>query len=44
MQPRMQIWSAAVDGGAPKLLAEGDAPAPSPAGGRVAFERRLGRK
>lgn len=37
LQPRMQIWSVAVDGGKPVLLAEGDEPAPNPADGRVAF-------
>jgi dipeptidyl aminopeptidase/acylaminoacyl peptidase len=39
-QPKMQVFSVAVaSGGAPVLLGEGDAPAPSPDGKRVAFER-----
>lgn len=38
-QPLVQIWSAPFEGGAPKLLADGDAPLPSPDGMRVAFER-----
>jgi hypothetical protein len=37
IQPKMQIWSVAVDGGAPVLLAEGDEPAPNPVDDRVAF-------
>ena len=37
-QPRLEIWGAPVDG-EPKLLAEGDMPAPSPRGDVVAFER-----
>ncbi len=36
-QPQMQVWSAATAGGAPKLLGDGDAPAISPDGTRVAF-------
>lgn len=38
-QPEVQIWSAPLAGGAPKLLANGDTPALSPDGTRVAFER-----
>ena len=44
VQPRMQVWSIAVSAGAaPKLVGEGDTPAISPAGDRVAFvkERRM---
>ena len=37
VQPKMEIWSVAFSGGAPKLLAEGDLPVPSPLGNRVAF-------
>src|SRR5215471_19343446 len=37
VQPKMEIWSVAWSGGAPKLLAEGDLPVPSPLGNRVAF-------
>jgi dipeptidyl aminopeptidase/acylaminoacyl peptidase len=37
VQPQMQVWSVATAGGAPKLLSDGDAPAISPDGGRVAF-------
>ena len=36
-QPQMQVWSVATAGGAPKLLGDGDAPAISPDGTRVAF-------
>jgi dipeptidyl aminopeptidase/acylaminoacyl peptidase len=36
-QPDMQVWSASTQGGAPKLLGAGDAPAISPDGRRVAF-------
>ena len=36
-QPQMQVWSAATAGGAPKLIGEGDAPAISPDGSRVAY-------
>jgi dipeptidyl aminopeptidase/acylaminoacyl peptidase len=47
VQPKQQIWavraeigaSGAANGGAPVLLGEGDLPAPSPDGGRVAFEK-----
>jgi dipeptidyl aminopeptidase/acylaminoacyl peptidase len=40
VQPKVQIWSVATTGTAlPKLLAEGDEPAVSPAGNRVAFVR-----
>ncbi len=38
VQPKLEIWAAPVDG-SPKLLAEGDMPAPSPQGDLVAFER-----
>jgi dipeptidyl aminopeptidase/acylaminoacyl peptidase len=44
VQPRMQVWSIATSpGAAPKLLGEGDTPAISPAGDRVAFvkDRRI---
>ncbi|HEY9086226.1 MAG TPA: prolyl oligopeptidase family serine peptidase [Candidatus Tyrphobacter sp.] len=37
MQPQMQVWSVATDGGMPALLGGGDAPAISPDGSRVAF-------
>jgi dipeptidyl aminopeptidase/acylaminoacyl peptidase len=36
-QPRMQVWSVSVAGGAPVVLGDGDEPAIAPAGGRVAF-------
>jgi hypothetical protein len=36
-QPKMQVWSVSVAGGAPVLLGDGDEPAIAPAGGRVAF-------
>ena len=36
-QPVVQIWSVSAAGGAPKLLAAGDAPVISPRGDRVAF-------
>ena len=40
LQPTVGIWAVAVDsGGAPRLLAEGDEPAVSPRGDRVAFLR-----
>lgn len=40
VQPRVQIWAVPVGGaGAPTLLAEGDDPAISPTGDRVAFVR-----
>jgi dipeptidyl aminopeptidase/acylaminoacyl peptidase len=38
VQPKVEIWASPVDG-PPKLIAEGDAPAPSPRGDVVAFER-----
>jgi dipeptidyl aminopeptidase/acylaminoacyl peptidase len=38
VQPKIEIWSAPVDG-TPKLIAEGDAPAPSPNSETVAFEK-----
>ncbi|HYO63521.1 MAG TPA: prolyl oligopeptidase family serine peptidase [Pyrinomonadaceae bacterium] len=37
VQHKVQIWSVAFEGGAPKLLAEGDEPAISPRGDAVAF-------
>ncbi|HEY1911884.1 MAG TPA: hypothetical protein VGG73_13245, partial [Vicinamibacterales bacterium] len=43
-QPRVQIWSIAIAGGAaPRLIGEGDEPIISPAGDRVAFvkDRRI---
>jgi dipeptidyl aminopeptidase/acylaminoacyl peptidase len=39
VEPRMQVWSVAVSGGAPVLLGEGDLPVPSPSGDRIVFER-----
>ncbi len=36
-EPKMQVWSAATNGGPPKLIGEGDAPAISPDGTRVVF-------
>src|SRR5688572_9747911 len=39
VQPRVQIWSVAATGGAPKLIADGDNPAVSPDSDRVAFIR-----
>jgi dipeptidyl aminopeptidase/acylaminoacyl peptidase len=38
VQPKVEVWAAPVDG-TPKLIAEGDTPAPSPRGDVVAFER-----
>jgi dipeptidyl aminopeptidase/acylaminoacyl peptidase len=38
-QPRVQIWSVPVAGGAPRLVSEGDNPAISPDSARVAFTR-----
>jgi dipeptidyl aminopeptidase/acylaminoacyl peptidase len=38
VQPKLEIWAAPVEG-TPKLLAEGDMPAPSPRGDAVAFEK-----
>jgi len=37
VQPKVQIWAVPVAGGAPKVIAEGDSPAISPDGTRVAF-------
>src|SRR4051812_8235571 len=38
--PKMQVWTVAATGGtAPKMLGDGDAPAISPDGARVAFAR-----
>src|SRR5204863_5235472 len=39
VQPRIQIWSVAIAGGTPKLIAEGDDPAVAPDSDRVAFVR-----
>jgi dipeptidyl aminopeptidase/acylaminoacyl peptidase len=39
VQPKVQIWSAAIAGGSPKLIAEGDNPAIAPEGDRIAFVR-----
>jgi dipeptidyl aminopeptidase/acylaminoacyl peptidase len=44
VQQKLQVWSVAVEASnganaTPVLLGDGDAPAPSPQGGRVAFER-----
>jgi len=39
VQPRVQIWSVATTGGAPKLIADGDNPAVAPDSDRVAFIR-----
>ncbi len=38
VQPKLEVWAAPVDG-APRMLAEGDKPAPSPRGDVVAFEK-----
>jgi dipeptidyl aminopeptidase/acylaminoacyl peptidase len=38
-QPKVQLWAVAATGGAPRLLADGDAPAISPKADRVAFVR-----
>jgi dipeptidyl aminopeptidase/acylaminoacyl peptidase len=38
-QPKIEIWSIAFSGAAPKMLAEGDLPAVSPRGNQVAFVR-----
>jgi len=38
-QPKVQIWAVAATGGAPRLLADGDAPAISPKADRVALVR-----
>jgi dipeptidyl aminopeptidase/acylaminoacyl peptidase len=42
-QPKMQVWAVPAAGGTPRLLGEGDEPAISPAGNRVAFtkDRRI---
>src|SRR5215813_9487039 len=37
VQPKIQIWSVSVNGGSPKLIAEGDDPVVSPEGDRIAF-------
>ena len=37
VEPKVRIWAVPVGGGAPKMLAEGDAPAVSPKGDVVAF-------
>ena len=39
VQPRIQLWSVALSGGAPKLIGDGDSPAIAPDGTRVAFTR-----
>src|SRR5438552_6373626 len=39
VQPRIQIWSVAAAGGAPKVIADGDNPAIAPDGDRIAFIR-----
>src|SRR5438105_9314172 len=39
VQPKIQIWSVAAAGGAPKLIADGDSPAIAPEGDRIAFVR-----
>src|SRR6516165_9175075 len=41
--PKMQVWAVATAGGPPKLLGDGDSPAISPDGTRVAFtqERKI---
>jgi Tol biopolymer transport system component len=43
IQPKIQVWSVPVAGGSPRLVGDGDSPAPSPDGRRVAFvrERRM---
>ncbi|HTK29701.1 MAG TPA: prolyl oligopeptidase family serine peptidase [Vicinamibacterales bacterium] len=38
-QPKLQVWAVPAAGGTPKLLGEGDEPAISPKGDRVAFVR-----
>src|SRR5262249_34504152 len=35
--PKMQVWAVATAGGPPKLIGDGDAPAISPDGTRIAF-------
>jgi dipeptidyl aminopeptidase/acylaminoacyl peptidase len=39
IQPKVQIWSVAVAGGAPKLIGEGDSPSIAPDNARIAFTR-----
>lgn len=39
VQPKIQIWSVRVAGGAPRLIGEGDDPVVAPRGNRVAFVR-----
>ena len=39
VQPRIQIWSVAAAGGAPKVIADGDNPVIAPDGDRIAFVR-----
>ena len=39
IQPKLQVWAVAVSGGATRLIGEGDEPAISPKGDRVAFVR-----
>ncbi|MBI4478183.1 MAG: prolyl oligopeptidase family serine peptidase, partial [Acidobacteria bacterium] len=39
VQPRVQIWSVPVSGGAPKLVADGDGPVIAPSGEQLAFVR-----
>jgi dipeptidyl aminopeptidase/acylaminoacyl peptidase len=39
VQPRIQIWSVRVAGGAPRLIGDGDDPVIAPGGDRVAFVR-----
>jgi dipeptidyl aminopeptidase/acylaminoacyl peptidase len=43
VQPKVQVWAVSVSGGTPTLLGDGDDPAISPAGNRVAFvkDRRI---
>jgi dipeptidyl aminopeptidase/acylaminoacyl peptidase len=39
VQPKIQIWSIPIAGGAPRLIGDGDDPTIAPAGDRVAFVR-----
>ena len=39
VQPKMQVWAVNVDGGAPRLLGDGDNPSIAPKTNQVAFER-----
>ena len=39
VQPKIQIWSVPIAGGAPRLVGDGDEPAIAPDGSRVAFVR-----